>query len=80
MFQLLILLLGNRNNDYDILSRKPLKEDYYREFNYWIQRNFYTIALAAIIFLLIMFVIVCFSIVGVSAVESGTYYNHLGGL
>ena len=43
--------------------------------NLWIERNFCIIALAAIVFLLITFVVMCFWIVGVSTVESGTMRN-----
>lgn len=47
-------------------------------FSLWIERNFYIIALAAIVFLLVFFVLFCFWIVGVSALESGNVYNHIG--
>ena len=59
------------------LHKQATREDYLRTLNCWIQRNFYILALASIIFLLIMFVIVCYLICGVSAVESGTYYRGL---
>ena len=62
------------------LHKKPTREDYLKKFNCWIQRNFYIICLAAIVFLLIIFVIVCYMLVGVSATESGTYYNGLKGV
>lgn len=62
------------------LHKKPTKEDVQRSINCWIERNFYIICLAAIVFLLISFVIVCYAIVGVSATESGTYYNHIRGV
>ena len=62
------------------LHKKPTREDLQKGINCWIQRNFYIICLAAIIFLLITFVIVCYMLVGVSATESGTYYNGLKGV
>lgn len=77
---LYVLLVGTSTNDKVRLAKKPTKEDHMRNLNCWIQRNFYIIALAAILILLIIFAIVCFMIVGVSAVESGNYYNHLGGV
>ena len=62
------------------LRKKPTREDLLRGINCWIQRNFYIICLAAIVFLLITFVMVCYMLVGVSATESGTYYNGLKGV
>lgn len=62
------------------LHKKPTKEDYQRDLNLWVTRNFGLVALATIIFLLIFFIIICYMIIGVSAVESGTYYNHLQGV
>lgn len=62
------------------LRKKPTHRDLHKEVNCWIHRNFYIICLAAIVFLLITFVIVCFMIIGVSATESGTYYNGLKGV
>lgn len=58
------------------LHKKPTREDYRRDVNYFVTRNFGLISVLAVIFLLIMFVFVCFMIVGVSAVESGNYYYH----
>ena len=65
---------------YEIPKTIKENEDYLKKFNCWIQRNFYIICLAAIVFLLIIFVIVCYMLVGVSATESGTYYNGLKGV
>lgn len=65
------------NNSKDILSKKPTKEDHLKSLNCFIGRYFYIFALAAIVLLLILFVVVCFAIVG-SATESGNLYNHLG--
>lgn len=62
------------------LHKKPTKEDVHRNINCWIQRNFYIICLAAIVSLLLIFVVVCYVLVGVSATESGTYYNHIRGV
>ena len=69
--------LNMSNDSNDILSKKPTKEDYIRNLNLWCQRNFYIICISAIVFLLIIFVAVCFAVVGVSATESGGYYYHL---
>ena len=59
------------------LSKKPTRDDYRRALNCWVQRNFGIVALATIISLLIAFVIVCYMIVGVSAVESGGLRNFI---
>ena len=72
-----ILLAGTPTNAKHSLYKQPTREDFSRNLNYWIQRNFYIIALAAILILLILFVIVCFWGVGVSTLESGNYYNHI---
>lgn len=74
--QLMILLVGTPQPKYS-LHKQPTKEDFTRNLNCWIQRNFYIICILAILFLLLAFVFVCFAIVGVSAVESGTVYNHM---
>ena len=58
------------------LHKKPTKKDLLEGINCWVERNFYIIALAAIVFLLIVFVITCFLVVGFSATESGLLYNH----
>ena len=61
------------------LQKKPTREDYRKEVNYWVVRNWGIIALAAVIFLLIVFLVSCFVIVGVSATESGMMRNFLAG-
>lgn len=73
-----LLIFGNTTNKpvYD-LRKKPTREDHYRDFNLWIQRNFYFICLATILVCLVVFIISCYLLVGVSAVESGTVYNHM---
>ena len=72
---LYVLLVGTPQPKHS-LHKQPTKSDFYRNLNFWIQRNFYIIALVSIIVLLIGFVVVCFAICGVSAVESGIQYNH----
>ena len=71
---ILSLLLGTPTAKHD-LRKKPTRQDLSKTLNCWIQRNFYIIALIFLIILMIMFVWVCFAIVGVSATESGTVYN-----
>lgn len=75
---LLILLtfLGFKTGPVNDLRKQPTREDYRRSLNCWVQRNFGIVALATIILLLIVFVFVCYALVGVSAVESGNYHNH----
>lgn len=79
---LLILITGifGTSNNPVRLQKKPTMKDRKEKFNCWIQRNFGIIALIIMLFALISFVIVCYLVVGVSAVESGNYYNHLGGV
>lgn len=59
------------------LARKPTKDDYVKSLNCWIARHFYILAFLAILILLLIFIGLCFALVGTSAVESGTYYYHL---
>ena len=79
-----ILLVGTPTPDKStILNKKMSKQEkrtYMKvRFNLWIERNFGLIALAAILILLLLFVVVCFWIVGVSAVESGGMRNFING-
>ena len=75
-----ILLVGTPTSEKPRLEKQPTKEDFKRNLNYWIARNFNFIALAAVLILVILIGLVCYAVVGVSAVESGNYYNHLGGV
>ena len=77
---LLILLVGTPTNAKHSLYKQPTRDDFKKEVNYWIARNWNFIALAAILILLISFVLFVFWLCGVSAVESGNYYNHFGGV
>ncbi len=72
------LLVGNQDVPKYDLRKKPTSDDAMKGLNEFLQRNFYIICVLAIIFLLIMFVICCYMIVGMSAVESGVTYNHIG--
>ena len=74
-----ILLVGTPQPKHS-LYKQPTRDDFKKEVNYWIARNWNFIALAAILILLISFVLFMFWICGVSAVESGNYYNHFGGV
>lgn len=78
-----ILLVGTSTpNKSRILNKKMSNKEkiiYYKvKINYWIERNFGFIALAAVLILLITFCWFLFWLCGVSAVESGTVYNHMG--
>ena len=79
---LLILITGifGTSNNPVRLQKKPTMKDRKENFNCWIQRNFGIIALIIMVLALISFVLMCYAFVGVSAVESGNYYNHLGGV
>nr|WP_295000214.1 hypothetical protein [uncultured Methanobrevibacter sp.] len=59
------------------LHKKPCKEDYINELRVWLTLNFSFIALAAIIGLIVFVVWFCFFVTGISAVESGMWYNNL---
>jgi len=74
-----VLILGNRNVPKHDLRKKPTSDDAIKSLNEFLQRNFYIICVASIIFLLIVFVIVCYALVGVSAVESGAMRNFVNG-
>ena len=81
---LYVLLVGTPTpNKSRILNRKLTPKEkrvYYKvKINLWIERNFGLIALAAILILLMIFVVMCFWIVGVSATESGAMRNFING-
>lgn len=74
---LLVMILGlNNNGPKHDLRKKPTHYNYNRRVDSWVERNrIYIIGvLAAIGF--ILFIIICVSIVGASATESGVVYNH----
>jgi len=78
---LLTLLIGNsQDSKSTILNKKPTHEDNVKSINQWIERNFYIICLAFLVILMIVFIFVCFAICGISATDSGQYYNQLGGV
>lgn len=60
------------------LRKKPTREDYIKNIDCFVKQ--YPGFCLAIFFtiILIVFISVCFAVVGASAVESGTVYNHLG--
>jgi hypothetical protein len=61
------------------LEKQPTKEDYFKSFECWIQRHFTILCFIMIVFLLVFFIWLCFTIVGVSAVESGGMRNFING-
>ena len=75
--ELLVLIMGNVDNDRPVrLEKREPKMNIKKMLNNWVYRNFGIIALVAIILLFIIFVWVCFTIVGFSGTESGLQYNH----
>ena len=74
-----VLLAGTPQPKHS-LYKQPTRDDFRKEVDYWIAKNWNFIALAAILILLISFVFFMFWCVGVSAVDSGNYYNHMGGV
>ena len=80
-----ILLAGTpQESKSTILNPKYSNEQKHHQtmirLNHFCHRNFYIICVAAIVILLLVFILFCFWIVGVSAVESGTVYNHMGAI
>jgi hypothetical protein len=73
-----VLILGNRNVPKHDLRKRNTSDDAMKGLNEFLQKNFYIICVLAILFLLIVFVICCYMVVGVSAVDSGITYNHIG--
>ena len=73
-----VLLFGTQPVPKHDLRKRKTSDDAIMSLNMFLQKNFYIICVLAILFLLIVFVIVCYALVGVSAVESGTIYNHIG--
>lgn len=69
--------LGDSNVPKFDLRKKPTREDYAREINFFIQRNFPVLCFGSILFLLVVFVVVCFVVVG--PIESGMLKNFLAG-
>ena len=76
---LLYFLLVGTPTAKNSLHKKPTHADYRKSVNCWVQMNFGIIALAAILILLIIFIVSCFMIVGVSATESGMLRNFING-
>lgn len=75
---LLITIFGFDNKPkYDLHKKPSWKSQLVVKLNNWIQKYFFVIAFIAIIICLIVFIIVCFTVVGASGVESGNYYNHI---
>lgn len=77
-----ILLAGTPTNPKSTVLNKKLsnkeKRVYYKkQSNLWIGENFNFIALAAILILVLFVIVFAFWMYGISAVESGTMYNHL---
>lgn len=76
---LLSLLFGEVNAPKTDLRKRQTREDRLRGLNCFFERNFYTLTGLAIIFLLIIFVAVCFLLVG-SCTDSGVTYNQMRGV
>ena len=80
-----ILLVGTSVPEKSTVLNKKLTNQEKRKqskerMNQWIQLNFNFIALAAILIIVISFLLFFVWFAGVSTVESGTFYNHLGGV
>ena len=73
------LLFGDMNKPVNDLHRKSTRNDKLLDLNQKIGQYFYIICILAIILCLIGFIAVCFSICGISAVESGGMRNFING-
>lgn len=76
---LIILLVGTKNNNapvYD-LRKKPTREDHLKNLNCIFQKYYYIFIIVFLIAIFLVFLGVCFTVVGASGVESGNYYYHL---
>lgn len=74
LFIVLLTWLGfNFNQSKYDLHKRSTWDDHKRNLNIWVLNNYGIVALATIIFLLIIFTIVCFLIVGTSATEDTIY-------
>ena len=77
---ILINLFTDNEVDEPVRLGKPVsKLSWNKQLNSFIEKNFYLIALALFICLLIVLTIVCFIIIQ-SGTESGLVYNKLGGM
>ncbi|MBO6274816.1 MAG: hypothetical protein J6M91_04640 [Methanobrevibacter sp.] len=81
MFRLILITLltflgFHDNGPKHDLRKQPTREDYINQLRAWVDLNFGFIALAAMIGVILFFVWFCFWSAGVSAVESGMYYNN----
>ena len=81
IYYILVNLFNNTNTGEPVrLQKQASKEDICKELYDLIARNFDFIALVVVLICIIVFIYACFSLTGVSAVESGNYYNHLTGV
>ena len=70
-------LLGfNINGPKNSLRKQDTKEDLKNQIILLIERNSGIICAAVIVLSLAVFIWICFSVCGLSAVDSGTYYNN----
>ena len=73
---ILSLIFAGKNNSEPVRLQKPKSKTTVTEYiNRFVERNFYLIVLLTILFLLTVFVLCCFAIVGMSATDSGMTYN-----
>ena len=74
---LLILLVGTPKNKKARLEKQ--KDDispFLNKLDEWAMRNVHIILPICLITLMILFVLLCYAIIGVSATDSGLQYNH----
>ena len=79
---LLILLVGTPKNNKARLGKKendvsPFLNKIEMNLEVWVLRHAHILLPICLIILMILFVFVCYLIIGVSATDSGLQYNHL---
>lgn len=74
---LLILLFGQKQRPVHDL-RKQEQKSLSEGLGEWVQMNYTLFALVLIPVLLVLFILLCYAICGVSATESGAVYNGFG--
>lgn len=68
-----LFLSGNDKPVYDLRKKQSSRQS----LEFFCCKYFHIICVTILIFLVIIFCIVCYMIVGVSAVDSGAYYYHM---
>ena len=75
---LLILLVGTPKNKKVRLAKQETNDSpFLNKLDDWACRNAHIIFPICLIVLMVLFVFLCYAVIGVSATDSGLQYNHL---